>query len=144
MRSSGAELGILADIDWASFDSTQATQDDVDAMEVPIGEFFMSITKMEFLQGAFEREMLGYPVNNVADISQDPQLKARGFWAELPAPDGGTEFHCGGLAIVDGKRLPLDHPVPGPGQHSREVLTEFGLSANEIDNLIADNVVADK
>ncbi len=144
MADSGADLGVLADIDWANFDSTQATQDEVDAMEAPIGEFFRSITKAEFLQGAFDREMLGYPVNNVADIAHDPQLEARGFWADLPAPGGGSERHCGGLAMVDGERLAVDRPVPGPGQHSREVLGEFGFGAHEIDALIGDNVVADQ
>ena len=144
MDEAGADLGVLVDFDWATFDSTQATQDEVDAMEAPIGEFFMSITKAEFLQGAFEREMLGYPVNNVADIAHDPQLEARGFWADLAAPGGGTERHCGGPAVVDGQRLSIERPVPGPGQHSREVLAEFGFGAAEIDALIDDNVVAEK
>ncbi len=144
MSESGADLGVLADIDWASFDSTQTTQGEVDAMEGPIGEFFMSITKAEFLQSAFEREMLGYPVNNVADIALDPQLEARGFWADLPTPDGGTERHCGGPAMVDGARLSVDLPVPNPGQHSREVLREFGFGADEIETLINANVVADQ
>ena len=61
MRDAGAELGVLADIDWATFDSTQTTQAQVDAMEEPIGRFFGTVTKAEFLQQAFEREMLGYP-----------------------------------------------------------------------------------
>ncbi len=135
MREAGAELGALADIDWASFDTTQATQEEVDAMEEPIGRFFMTLTKAEFLQGAFEREMLGYPVNNVADIAQDPQLEARGFWADREGPEG-MERHCGGFAIVDGERLSVCRPVPGEGAHTREVLEEFGFSGSEIENLV--------
>ena len=88
--------------------------------------------------------MLGYPVNNVADIAHDPQLEARGFWKDLPTAEGGTERHCGGLAMVDGERLGVDLPVPGPGQHSRAVLAEFGFSAKDIDALIGANAVADK
>jgi benzylsuccinate CoA-transferase BbsE subunit len=144
MKGTGVELGVLADIDWATFDSTETTQDEVDAMELPIGKFFMSITKAEFLQGAFEREMLGYPVNNVADIAHDPQLKARGFWKDMPTPDGGTERHCGGLAVVDGERMAIELPVPEPGQHSRAVLAEFGFSADDIDALIKANAVAER
>jgi benzylsuccinate CoA-transferase BbsE subunit len=144
MKNAGAELGVLVDIDWATFDSTQTTQEEVDAMEAPIGKFFMTITKAEFLQGAFEREMLGYPVNNVADIAQDPQLEARGFWKDMPAPDGGTERHCGGLAMVDGERLSVDLPVPAPGEHSRAVLAEFGFSAEDIDALIGTKTVPDR
>jgi crotonobetainyl-CoA:carnitine CoA-transferase CaiB-like acyl-CoA transferase len=136
MRDAGADLGVLADIDWATFDSTQTNQEQVDAMEEPIGRFFKTVTKAEFLQQAFEREMLGYPVNNVADIAHDPQLEARRFWADLPSPGGGTERHCGGFAVVDGERLPVSRPVPAAGEHTRDVLGEYGFSENEIDALI--------
>ncbi len=142
MKDAGAEVGVLADIDWATFDPTQATQDEVDAMERPIAAFFLTVPKAEFLRQAFEREMLGYPVNNVADIAQDPQLDARGFWADLPAPGGGSERHCGGFAVVDGERLKVSRPVPTPGQHSREVLADFGFCAEEIAALIESRAVA--
>jgi benzylsuccinate CoA-transferase BbsE subunit len=79
--------------------------------------------------------MLGYPVNNVADIAHDPQLEARGFWADLPAAGGGTERHCGGFAVVDGARLPVNRPVPAAGEHTRDVLGEYGFAAEEIDAL---------
>jgi crotonobetainyl-CoA:carnitine CoA-transferase CaiB-like acyl-CoA transferase len=143
MKDSGADLGALADIDWATFDSTQTTQEQVDAMEGPIGRFFMTITKAEFLQVAFEREMLGYPVNNVADIAQDPQLEARGFWKDLPTADGGSERQCGGLAMVDGKRLDLDLPAPIGGQHTREVLSQYGFADQDIETLVKTGAAVD-
>jgi crotonobetainyl-CoA:carnitine CoA-transferase CaiB-like acyl-CoA transferase len=137
MREAGADLGVLAEIDWASFDPTQTTQAEVDAIEQPIGRFFLTITKAEFLQGTFEREMLGYPVNNVGDIAQDPQLEARGFWQDLPGPDGRSERHVGGFALIDGNRLRTRLPAPDPGQHTREVLAEFGFGKDEVEGLIA-------
>lgn len=143
MRDEGADLGVLADIDWSTFDSTQTTQEEVDAMEEPIGRFFLTITKAAFLQNAFEREMLGYPVNNVADIAQDPQLSARGLWVDLPKAGGGTERHLGGFACVDDQRLAITHPVPEPGEHSRAILGEYGYEAAAIDSLVQDGVVGD-
>lgn len=143
MREEGADLGVLAEIDWAVFDSTLATQSEVDAMEEPIGRFFKTITKAAFLQNAFEREMLGYPVNNVGDISADPQLEARGLWADMPAPGGGTERHLGGFAVLDGERLPVTRPVPNPGEHSREVLSEYGFSDKDIDQLVSGGLVGE-
>ncbi|MDH5747717.1 MAG: CoA transferase [Rhodospirillales bacterium] len=110
MREAGADLGVLADIDWATFDPTQATQEEVDTFEAPISKFFLTVTKREFLNGAFAREMLGYPVSTVEDISTDPQLEARGFWQDLPGPDGKVQRHCGGFAIVDGERLKVRRP----------------------------------
>lgn len=141
MRDAGAELGVLADIDWTAFDTTQATQAEVDAIEEPIGRFFRTLSKRQFLEGACEREMLGYPVSTVADIATDPQLEARDFWRDLPGPDGVSQRHCGGFAIVDGERLPLRWAVPRAGEHSREVLRESGFTADEVDALIAAGTV---
>ena len=142
MRETGAELGALADIDWVRFDPTQATQAEVDAIEEPIGRFFLTLTKREFLEGAFEREMLGYPVSTVADIADDPQLEARGYWQDLPGPDGTTERHGGGFAIVDGERLKIRHVASGgDAKAAREILKERGFEPAEIDGLVAAGVV---
>jgi crotonobetainyl-CoA:carnitine CoA-transferase CaiB-like acyl-CoA transferase len=107
MRECGAPLGALAGIDFATWDPTLATQGEVDALEAPIAAFFSSITKRQFLEETHRREMLGYPVATVADIAEDPQLAARGFWHDLAASGGGTERHCGCFAIVDGGRPSL-------------------------------------
>ncbi|HSD41433.1 MAG TPA: CoA transferase [Burkholderiales bacterium] len=104
MRSRGFELGPLAAIDWSRWDPTRATQGDIDAIEAPIGCFFATLAKREFLEEAHRREMLGYPVSTVADIADDPQLEARGFWRDVRGPDGRTERHCGAFVVVDGRR----------------------------------------
>ena len=131
MRDAGAEMGVLATIDWATFDSTQTTQAQVDAMEGPIGRFFLTVTKAEFLQQAFEREMLGYPVSTMHDIATDPQLTARGFWHDAPGPGGKTERFNGGFAVVDGQRLPVRRGVPKPGEQDQAILSEFGLASRD-------------
>lgn len=104
MRERRFDLEGLGDIDWARFDPTRATQVEVDAIEGPIGRFISSLTKREFLEGAHLREMLGYPVSNTADIATDPQLEARGFWQDIPGPDGRIDRHCGAFVVVDGMR----------------------------------------
>jgi len=107
MRECGMELGPLGGIDWARFDPTRASQAEVDSMELPIGRFIGLLSKRQFLEGAHQREMLGYPVSNMADIATDPQLEARGFWQDLPGPDGRIERHCGAFVVIDGVRPSL-------------------------------------
>jgi crotonobetainyl-CoA:carnitine CoA-transferase CaiB-like acyl-CoA transferase len=107
MRERGAPLGALAQVDLGKWDPTLAAQAEVDALEAPIAAFFASITKREFLEEAHRREMLGYPVFDVADIAADPQLEARRFWNDVPAGGGAIERHCGCFAIVDGVRPAL-------------------------------------
>lgn len=104
MGERGFDPGPLGGINWTRFDPTRASQAEVDAMEVPIGRFIESLSKREFLEGAHQREMLGYPVSNTADIATDPQLDARGFWQDVAGPDGRTERHCGAFVVIDGER----------------------------------------
>lgn len=107
MRESGTELGTLAEIDWRKWDPTGVTQEEVDAIETPIARFFAGMSKREFLEEGHRREMLGYPVANVADAATDPQLAARGFWQDVAGTEGRLERHCGAFAIVDGVRAAL-------------------------------------
>ena len=117
----------LAAVDWARFEVTTLTQDEVDRLEVPIEAFLATLTKREFMAGAIRRGMLGYPVSTTKDIAEDPQLAARGFWQELATPGSGSRLrHPGGFAVVNGTRLGPTRPAPLPGQHTREVLAELG------------------
>src|ERR1700720_2115709 len=109
MRERGAELGVLADIDWKSWDPTKADQAEVDAIEAPVARFLSGISKREFLIEGHRREMLGYPVSTVADIASDPQLEARGFFQTVAA---SLERFCGSFAVINGVRPPLRY-APG-------------------------------
>lgn len=113
MRARRAALGALDGVDFERWDPTLAEQAEVDALEAPIAAFFASVTKREFLDEAHRREMLGYPVFDVADIAADPQLSARGFWRDVAGADGGVERHCGCFAVIDGRR-------PEPAAIARE------------------------
>src|SRR6516164_5005978 len=111
MRDAGAELGALAEVDWARFDPTRADQTQVDALEAPVLKFLARVTKREFLAETGKREMLGYPVSTVADIASDPQLQARGFFETMVGADGRKETFCGAFAVIDGKRPPLRNAI---------------------------------
>jgi crotonobetainyl-CoA:carnitine CoA-transferase CaiB-like acyl-CoA transferase len=119
MRERGADLGVLATIDWAKFDPTKADQAEVDKLEAPAMKFFATVTKREYLMEAHKREMLGYPVSTVADIVTDPQIEARGFFQTAP---GSDETYCGSFAVIDGERpllryaagTPLEEEQPAP------------------------------
>ena len=139
MREKGFDLGPLEGVDWKTFDPTQVTQDEVDRIEAILGPFFESLTKAEFLEGACEREMLGYPVSNVADIAADPQLEARGFWQDLPLPGGGTERHCGAFFIADGKRPALRNPALDGSGDAHRILEDLGFTSDEIEGLLGES-----
>ncbi len=124
MRERGAALGALEAIDWKRFDPKVADQDEVDALEKPIADFFLQIAKREFLDEASRREMLGYPVSTMPDIAADPQLAARNFWQDMTGPDGELRRYCGSFAMVDGARAPLRH-FPGEEVDLETLLAGF-------------------
>lgn len=123
MEERGMAPAFLREIDWSRFAVTQLAQAEVDRLETPIGEFLLTLTKAEFLEGAIRRGMLGYPVSTVADIAQDRQLEARGFWQDVEERNLGRPLrYPGGFAVVDGRRLALARPAPLVGEHDEELL----------------------
>jgi len=127
----------LKQIDWNTFTVTDIKQSDIDRIEAPIADFFAAVTKNEFLEGSFQRQILGYPVSSVEDISRNPQLKARDFWQEVVDPASGrTLKYPGGFALINGERLPITRGAPNVGEHNQKVYAgELGLSESEITEL---------
>ena len=124
MRQCGFDDPALGRIDWRSFTVTGLAQQEVDAIEAPIGRFLATLTKQEFLEGASAREMLGYPVSTAEDIHHDRQLTSRDFWQEVPSGSGSIRYP-GGFAVVDGERLAIRRPAPEIGEHNDEVIGQL-------------------
>jgi crotonobetainyl-CoA:carnitine CoA-transferase CaiB-like acyl-CoA transferase len=82
------------------------------------------------------------PINSIADMAADPQALAREMVVELEHPRAGRTRALGlplKLSHTPGR---VSRPAPTFGQHTREVLAEFGFSPAEIDALYASNAVA--
>jgi crotonobetainyl-CoA:carnitine CoA-transferase CaiB-like acyl-CoA transferase len=77
------------------------------------------------------------PINSVAQMAADPQTLAREMVVELEHPRAGRTRALGlpvKLSRTPGK---VTRPAPLLGQHTREVLAEFGFASSEIEALIA-------
>lgn len=133
----------LKQIDWNAFAVTNIDQREVDRLEAPIADFFAAVTKNEFLEGAVKRQMLGYPVATVADISRNTQLGARKFWQDVVDPGSGrTLKYPGGFAVINGKRLSITRGAPKVGEHNREIYAgELGLSESQLEELQGQRVI---
>jgi formyl-CoA transferase len=84
------------------------------------------------------------PINDIAQAFDDAQVKARGLAVTLPRDAGD------GIASITGVASPLRlsatppvlrHAPPALGQHTREVLAEFGIDAGRFEALRAAGVV---
>ena len=77
------------------------------------------------------------PINSIADMAAHPQTAAREMVVELEHPRAGRTRTLGlpiKLSATPGK---VDRPAPLLGQHTREVLAQYGFEAHEIEALIA-------
>ncbi len=76
------------------------------------------------------------PINSIAQMLDDPQTRAREMVVELEHPRAGRTRALGlpiKLSATPGK---VARPAPLFGQHTREVLAEFGFSETEVEALI--------
>ena len=76
------------------------------------------------------------PINSIADMAADPQALARGMVVELDHPRAGATRALGLPIRLSASPGKVARPAPLLGQHTREVLAEFGFSASEIAALV--------
>ena len=80
------------------------------------------------------------PAATVAEFAADPQAEQIGLFPTLDTPAGPIRTIAAPLSIA-GADVALRGPAPELGQHTDEVLTELGLSADELSALAADEVI---
>jgi crotonobetainyl-CoA:carnitine CoA-transferase CaiB-like acyl-CoA transferase len=75
-----------------------------------------------------EQKVPAGPINNVEQVFNDPQVKARGMKLDLPSATakGGTIPGVRTPIVIDGWRAASERPSPRLGEHSAEILKEIG------------------
>ncbi len=83
------------------------------------------------------------PINTVAEIMEDPQMKAREMVYELIHPEYGPLRVLGIPIKLSGTPGALETAPPRFGQHNREILRSLGYDDAGVDALIAKQAVAE-
>lgn len=108
---------------WAISDQTKAK----------LAEIFLTADADTWVDRLRQADLPAERVKTLAEAVTLPQLAARQYFQPSPA-DADTAlptaaFHMGGQSAK------LDRAPPTLGQHSRDILSEMGLSAQQIDQL---------
>jgi len=81
------------------------------------------------------------PINTIDKVVKDPQILAREMIVEVEHPVAG-KIHIPGVPIkMSATPGSIESPAPLLGQHTDEILKEFGLSSEDIAELRAKNAL---
>jgi len=122
---------------WASkFPDNAVRVEKRDELMPVLTEKISKLTRAELLKSLDEADVPAGPVNDVAEILRDPQVRARGLVGSFDYPEVG-EFKALALPY---KFLGWDNPAigrpPALGEHTESVLSEvLGFSKEEISRL---------
>jgi crotonobetainyl-CoA:carnitine CoA-transferase CaiB-like acyl-CoA transferase len=81
------------------------------------------------------------PVNTIGEALSHPQVAARGMVVDLVHPQAGATKALGCPIHFSATPTRIDRPAPMLGEHTRELLREYGYADVEIDAFVADGVV---
>jgi len=142
-----ALCGAIGRRDWtddsslATVDGRRARHDELDAA---IAEWTSTRGPDEIVEAIRPHGMPVARVLTVPKMITDPQLSARGFYVELDHAKTGIRRYPGWPTQFSFTRDQHRYGAPTLGQHNREVLTELGLSADDIATLESDGVIGDR
>ena len=129
--------------DWDELDLALISREELDTYEEAIARFFMNHTKKEIAEEGLKKGINAASVDSPADVLQNRQLEARGYWVDLEHPESGSTlmypkqfFLCNHTHNFVKRRAPLI------GEHNEDIYAkELGLSSTEIVTLKKTGVI---
>ena len=104
-------------------------------------EFFLARPSMDWVADLQAASVPAGPINDLADVFSDPQVKERDMYLEMPHPTLGSIKQTGLPLKFSATPGGLDRPPPLLGEHNREILTDLGYSAADIEDMVARAVI---
>jgi formyl-CoA transferase/CoA:oxalate CoA-transferase len=113
-----------------------------DSLLPTLQQVFLTRTYEEWEKILLANDIPVGAINNIAQVIEHPQVKARNTFVELDHPTSGKVRVVGSPVRLSKTPAKISKPAPTHGQHTREVLREvLGLSAEEISALDAQGVL---
>ena len=106
-----------------------------------IGEWMIKRDCDELMAIFTEHNITAAPLYDSGDIADDPHFQDRGIYINTPDDDlGHIAMHA---PVPDMSATPavLRYPAPALGEHSLQILSEMGLSEQEMNTLIDRNII---
>lgn len=112
-----------------------------EALVSMMSEIVATRSKAEWIAVLDEAGVPVGPVHTMAEALTHPQTLARGMVVKLEHPQAGATKALGCPIHFSKTATRVDRPAPMLGEHSRELLREYGYSDGEIDGFVEAGVV---
>ena len=132
-----ASLAGLAGVDDPALATLQARREREDEVEAAVSAWTQGLSKQAVTEACLAAGVPAGPMLTSKEQLNDPHLEARGYLVELDQPPIGAMTFEGQAFAATGMPDADIRPAPGLGQHTREIVAEFGLDQAAIDDLIA-------
>ena len=137
-----AAIGHAEWIDDPRFQTAPDRTAHIDILEPAITAAMAQRTTQEWLDELLPMGVPCGPVNNLAQVAEDPQVRHREMLVTLPHRRAGTWTHVGSPLKLSRTPAGIRTDPPELGEHTGEVLERYlGLSSREVAELARDEVV---
>ncbi|BEQ15009.1 CaiB/BaiF CoA transferase family protein [Desulfoferula mesophila] len=124
------------------FDSVETRGQNAEALVALFDEKFAQKTRDEWLAILAENSCIATPIQAPLEVVQDPQVLANDYVLERENPAVGPARTSGFPWSFSATPASYRRRAPELGEHTDEVLTEAGYSAEQIAKLREDKIVA--
>jgi crotonobetainyl-CoA:carnitine CoA-transferase CaiB-like acyl-CoA transferase len=124
-----------------AFDAFNAGRNVVHQRELQA--LFRTRTRGEWTAFFLANDLPCAPVNRISELADDPQLRARDTFVDVPRPDGAGTFRMAAEPLrIAGEKRRQPRPAPAPGQDTDVVLAGLGYDPGRIKSLREAGVVS--
>lgn len=134
MDEAGMAEEWLKQFNWEEWSAGTGSQEEVDRISEAFGRYFKTKTKAELLDEAIRHDIMLAPVNTIADMAANPQLKDRDYWVEVAHQElGAVITYPGAPCKLTKTPWQIERRAPLIGEHNTDIYErELGFSKAEI------------
>lgn len=137
LRAIGRESLLTEDERFATF---AMRMQHIDHVYGELARIFETRTTADWLALLEAADVPCLPMHDLISVQRDPHLQATGFFGQEEHPSEGTIRTMRPAMRWQQTPPPPTRPAPRPGEHTREVLAEAGLSDTQVARLLAEDI----